>query len=346
MTARRVTLRDIAQELGVSHVTVSRALRNDKNTSNQTIARVKQLAEKMGYSPDPMLSALSHYRLTSQEKPVQSVLAWINPWKNPERMHEQQEFNLYWEGASKSAKRLGFTLEEFCTNNTPIKRLERIFKTRKIQGILIAPQHDPDMRGAAADLSDFAWEDFSTIRFGRTSAFPPAHFVTSAQSSNTMMTFDIINKKGYRRIGYIGPVVSTRLFATGYVFAQQQVPVRRRIPPLLLDQFTPIPNNMPQFSSWVKKYKPDAIITDALEVTDMLAELGLRIPEDIGIASTSIYDSHIDAGIDQNPIEIGHAAVRALHPLLIEQTVGAPKTCNEILIPGKWVDGTMLPDRR
>ena len=87
---RQITLRDIAKELGVSHVTVSLALRNHPRISEATRERVQKKAEQMGYHPDPMLSALSHYRLTSKEKPVQAILAWPNPLKNPGKLKEHK----------------------------------------------------------------------------------------------------------------------------------------------------------------------------------------------------------------------------------------------------------------
>ena len=59
---QRVTLRDLAQKAGVSHVTISRALRNDPSISTARRAEVKKLAAAMGYRPDPSLSALAAYR--------------------------------------------------------------------------------------------------------------------------------------------------------------------------------------------------------------------------------------------------------------------------------------------
>jgi DNA-binding LacI/PurR family transcriptional regulator len=76
-----------------------------------------------------------------------------------------------------------------------------------------------------------------------------------------------------------------------------------------------------------------------------LDELGYKVPGDIALATLSIHDTSVDSGIDQNPKEIGRAAIRTLVALLNEQSVGIPSTQNKILIEGKWVDGSMLPDR-
>ncbi|MDF7823618.1 LacI family DNA-binding transcriptional regulator [Pontiellaceae bacterium B12227] len=340
-TKRRVTLRDIANELGVSHVTVSKALRNQTGASVELKARIKNKAEEMGYVPDPMLAALSHYRKTSTEKPTQAALAWINPWPNPEELRQYKEFDLYWEGAVETAHRFGFHLEEFITSKIPLHRLDTILKTRNIRGLLIPPLHN-----SADDWKTFPWHDFATVRFGRTIAYPEAHFVTSAQIANIMLAIDHARELGYQRIGFVCEYVRMRLFGAGYSWAQSSLPKKQHLPLLALSLEDDSAHQQIALDQWIKKAKPDAILTDNSETPQMLKNLGYRIPEDIGIATTSIHDTPIDAGIDQKPFEIGRAAVRTLAALLTENNFGIPETRNEILVEGKWVDGSMLPRRK
>jgi len=49
LTRRRVTLKDIAAELGLTHPTVSRALARHKSISEETRLRVEEAARRMGY---------------------------------------------------------------------------------------------------------------------------------------------------------------------------------------------------------------------------------------------------------------------------------------------------------
>ncbi len=53
----RVTMRDVAREVGVSPMTVSRALRDDKTVSAGTRARIQQVARDMGYVYDTTAQA-------------------------------------------------------------------------------------------------------------------------------------------------------------------------------------------------------------------------------------------------------------------------------------------------
>jgi LacI family transcriptional regulator len=62
MTRKVIRLEDIAQELKVSKVTVSKALRNHPDISIEMTQRVKELAEKIGYFPNRHARNLSSHR--------------------------------------------------------------------------------------------------------------------------------------------------------------------------------------------------------------------------------------------------------------------------------------------
>ena len=100
------------------------------------------------------------------------------------------------------------------------------------------------------------------------------------------------------------------------------------------------------FSKWLEKNRLDAILSDLAETRPMLDQLGYRVPEDIGMASTSILDGNASAGIDQNSKEIGRASMETLISLLNHNQYGIPKIVREVLITGSWVDGSTLPRRK
>jgi LacI family transcriptional regulator len=54
------TLKDLAQKLGLSISTVSRALQNNSRIKKDTIARTKKLAKEMGYLPDVLAKSLKN----------------------------------------------------------------------------------------------------------------------------------------------------------------------------------------------------------------------------------------------------------------------------------------------
>jgi LacI family transcriptional regulator, galactose operon repressor len=87
-TRLKTTSHDIAREAGVSQSTVSRALRRDPRVDPATAARVLQVAERLGYSPN--LSARS--LVTRRTRTIAVVVADItNPFypQLVEALHEQ-----------------------------------------------------------------------------------------------------------------------------------------------------------------------------------------------------------------------------------------------------------------
>ena len=57
-----VTIKDMASAAGVSHTTVSRALHDHPAISDETIARIKDLAVSMGYVPNATARGLKTHR--------------------------------------------------------------------------------------------------------------------------------------------------------------------------------------------------------------------------------------------------------------------------------------------
>jgi len=55
---RHISLKDLAEELGVSISTVSRALKNHPDISADVTERVQKLAEKLNYTPNPLAMGL------------------------------------------------------------------------------------------------------------------------------------------------------------------------------------------------------------------------------------------------------------------------------------------------
>ena len=57
---KNLTLKDLAQKLGLSTSTVSRALQNNPAINDDTRLRVNKLAKKLGYYPDALAKSLKN----------------------------------------------------------------------------------------------------------------------------------------------------------------------------------------------------------------------------------------------------------------------------------------------
>ncbi|MEM6821037.1 MAG: LacI family DNA-binding transcriptional regulator [Verrucomicrobiota bacterium] len=83
---KRVRLKDVAVKAGVSVATVSRALNRSPHLPDKTIHRIQRIADKLGYQPDPGLSALAAYRRNIQIQSYHATLALISA------THSEKEF--------------------------------------------------------------------------------------------------------------------------------------------------------------------------------------------------------------------------------------------------------------
>jgi LacI family transcriptional regulator len=340
---QRISIRDLARMLGVSHATVSLALRDHPRISQKVKEKVKHLAEEVGYRPDPMLSALANYRRSKETLPITAGVAWINAWPNPGNLKKYREFDAYWKGASKAAEKFGYRLEEFRLGGdcTP-RRLHQILSTRDIRGLLLPPhQNEPDWQ-------DFPWENYSVVRFGRSLKVPECHLVTADQIANTMLAVRKIHERGYKRIGFVAQEgdLSRRgmLFELGFLGGLRVIREENPIPVLILDR-SGDEERLKALQAWIGKHKPDAIFTTDAEMSKLLGSLGVKIPQDIALAVTSILDAHCDAGIDQHPEEIGRVGFLMLNSLMNDRARGIPQIFRQILVEGSWTDGDSLPQR-
>jgi DNA-binding LacI/PurR family transcriptional regulator len=338
----RVTLRDIAAKLGVSHVTVSLALKNHPRISVQRREEVRRLAEEMGYAPDPMLSSLIVYRQGKRPAEIHSALAWVNHWENPSGLRKVREFDGYWQGAAEAAQRFGYRLDEFIWEpKMSAKRFETILLTRNVRGILVPPHE------RQPDWGDFDWSRFSTVRFGLSSKTPDSHIVTSDQMRGVMIAMEKIHSYGYQRIGFVMNAALDRKvggnYIAGYYAAERQLALSPALPPLGLPE--DYAESRELVREWLARHKPDAILTNSGSVPRILEDLRVRVPEDVALAGTTIYDLPISAGLNQHPEEIGRVAVELLVSMINVYDRGTPRVPRRVLIDSEWVDGPSLPPK-
>ncbi|PTY01619.1 hypothetical protein DB346_12840 [Verrucomicrobia bacterium LW23] len=333
-----VTMTDIARHLGVSQSTVSRALHNDPRVTDEKRKQILNAARELNFQPNPMATALSIQRHVQGKPTFHATLAWLNAYPDPKKLRGYRHFDLCWKGATETARRLGFHLEEFVLNEkTSLRRLEHILHARGIAGVMIVPQGL-----SVIDWERIDWSKFSVVRLGRSAGTPQFHCIQSDQYYSGVLATHRMRESGYRRIGLVSPLDPFHYFVGGYLSTAARLPKSHRVPPLFFVE--PLPGDWQRIlDRWIRQHKPDAILTGYPQLPDTLATLGYRVPADLGLAALNIYDCPIDAGIDQLPEEIGYAAIQFLTSLINVNERGIPGTPREVLIKGKWHDGKLLP---
>lgn len=350
MPLPRVSLRDIARKLDVSHVTVSLALRDHPRISEECRRRVQRLARKLGYRPDPMLVSLIAYRKGKRTAAISATLGWLNRWPVAGDLRRLHEFDAYWNGARIAAEQAGYRLEEFSVGpNLSAARLQQILVTRAVRGLLIPP-HPP---GISWVDFPFDWSQFALVRFGFSVSELKVHMVGNDQMRSAELAVRRIADAGYRRIGYVTAETPDRAtdgnFRVGFIRGTEAVGGAVKLEPLVLPR--PLAGaderTLAVLKRWLARAEPDAIFTSEPALYAALESLGRRVPDDIALAASSVRDGgRIDAGLDQNPLEIGRVAVNTLVELINRYERGFPDYCRRILVEGKWTDGASLPLRR
>ncbi|EIP97164.1 transcriptional regulator [Opitutaceae bacterium TAV1] len=339
MNAPRPSQRDIARAAGVTQATVSLALNNHPRLSAAIRDRVQAIARQLGYRPDPYLAGLSAYRRQRRHPGFQATLAWLTGFPDGDRgWRTISTFLHYFEGASQRAAELGYRIEEhnLARPGMTSARMERILRARNIPGILVAPQPHP---GACLD---FPFSRFSCVTIGYTLAAPRLHMVTNHAWRSADMLMTEIRARGYRRPGFVMEAEDElrikRLFSSAFLRTQHDLPASRRLPLLEkrnLDRAT--------FLRWYRRHKPDVIVTLWDLVYPWLADAGIRVPEEVGLALLSVRETGDPfSGMWGNPFLVGARAVEHLVDLVHRGERGIPESPSCLLVEGSWHEGRTL----
>lgn len=102
------------------------------------------------------------------------VTAWVSHWQTPQQLRQFREFDVYWKGAGKAAKRFGCRVDEVRWGaDCPPPELGKILLARGAGGALIPPQHEE------LDWRDFDWRKFPLLCFGMSVLHPDSKQVTA-----------------------------------------------------------------------------------------------------------------------------------------------------------------------
>lgn len=366
-----VSLKKIAEETGVSCMTVSRALRSAPRVSAGTAARVRKAAVRLGYVPDVRIaSVMASVRAAKVRVP--EPVAWLNA--APERWcwRDLKWLTPYREGAQEQCAALGYRLDDFWLAEPGMteQRMSRILTSRGIRGVIITPA--PTVLGVSHLAFD--WKKFCGISFENALLAPRLHRVAQAYHYNLMLALKVLRRTGYRRIGLFMQTLEHRRSQHTYLAAlhyfQKNIPEEERVEPLLYRSIYGLPDAVPfaewvasesrkpnqgdyqakpqaMLRDWIERERPDVIIGQRRNLLEWLAGLGLRVPEDIGVAHLALDDDCADwAGIWQNKRHIGAQAVQQLVAMMQTNQPGIPEIAHETLIRGTWRYGKTIRDRR
>ncbi|MFA6962305.1 MAG: LacI family DNA-binding transcriptional regulator [Opitutaceae bacterium] len=331
-------MHDIAKECGCSVMTVSYALRDKPKVSAETKSRIQAVARKLGYKPDPSLSALVSYRGNVSSQSIASPLAWISA--TPQRddwLHTDNFVLHYYQAACKRAAEYGYRVERFWLGEPGItpKRLSQILYSRGVTGLLVAPQPRPN-----ASL-DMEWDHFSAVTFGHTLAVPQLHMASTHHSNLTLTALHHIRDLGYRRVGlYINRIHDMRVahnFVGPFLADQMQVAVENRIPPYCEPDFS-----WDNLHAWLDQWKPDCLLVSDSYAVKVLQQRDRGTLPPMGIVTLEYNAQYPVSGMSHNFPSVGEAAVDLLVKLIRRGETGIPSVRQSILVNGSWIEDHSL----
>ncbi len=334
---------EIAQSLGIAPSTVSRGLREDPRIGEETRAKIRVAAAKLGYRPNPLVSALMANRRRRGGAGEIDVIALVTSYGGREDWRSKQVCRWEFEGIQSRAAMLGFRVEVFSLNDygADATRLQSTLRARGIRGVLLGFSRENK------EPVPFSSEGFAVAGL---SAYFSSEQVDRANFHgfyNVQLALDCIWRNGYRRPALVVPElnnsISNNLWSGAFLDWQRRVPARSRCAPF-------IPTGTPEveeFGPWLKANEPDSIVFYKVPVRSFLAKVGRRVPEDIGVACLyrTMDEMRTMGGIDGNLSAVGAAALDLVVERLNANSFGPTGHPKEVLIKGTWYEGATLPPR-
>ena len=334
---------EIAQRLGVAPSTVSRALRDDPRIGADLRKRARELAAKLGYQPNPLVSALMASRRRRGAAGAADVIALVTNYGGREDWRKKDVCRWEYEGLRDRASTLGFRVEEFALRDYrgDMARVEATLRARGIRGVLLGFSRE-DSAPAEFDRTGFAVAGLSAY-FGAT-VVDRANF---HGFYNVQLALERMALLGYRRPALAVPELNNRIsnnqWSGAFLDWQRSLPKRDRC-----DPFLPAGEvQAAEFSDWLYRNQPDSLLVYKLPVRTYLARRGVRVPGDLGVAYLYRTTAEMggSAGIDGNLGAVGAAALDLVVERLNANSTGMTEHPKEVLIKGRWLDGPTLPPR-
>ncbi|MHB0987231.1 MAG: LacI family DNA-binding transcriptional regulator [Bellilinea sp.] len=325
------TIKDIAKRTGVSHSTVSRALRGDPLISFETARRIRQAAAEMAYLP----SAAARSLKTNRSQVLGVIVSSI----------DDPFFSEIVFGIEEAAQEAGYRLFIGASQHDPAReqKIVQAMMEHRTDGVIICSSSFSSAQGR--QLLEYGFP-IVVVNHQGAENFHYSIFHDDVDGSRQITRYLI--DLGHRRIAYLGNSLSGRTTLdrlTGFKAEMQFAGLS--VPPEYIHH---VAGNSPQFGMDGANYllnlkrPPTAIVC----FNDMLAigllkgcwRAGLNVPDDISITgfdniTFSAYTHPPLTTFDQPKQSIGTEAARLLLDLLHSSPDGNVFQPKEIVLKGR-----------
>lgn len=331
----KTTIVDIANALGITPSTVSRALSGNSKIKDSTRKAVQEKAKEMGYVRDSVASGF--------RKGVTRTVGIIVPRINRE----------FFSGIISAAESVlvdhGYSVV-ICQSGEKEMNEQRAIKTLiagRVAGIMIS--HSAETTSGDEILKALKDSNIKLVQFDRVFPELPGSKVENDDFHGAYTAVKHLLANGYRKIGALIGYNNCLSFVNrykGYAAALEDAGIE--VDPFVVFPRTILRENGNTNASKAIDAGCDAIYSSgdfsALGALECALDRGLRVPEDFGIVGTANENftalvTPSLSSIDQHSSEIGTKAAQAMLRLLNGETDGETVIVNTDLVARKSSSG-------
>lgn len=250
-------MKDVALLAGVHTSTVSLGLRDDPRINVQTRLRIKNAARELDYSVNPVISAWVSSRRSGRDVQSHLPLAYLSI--HPPHASRKVPFNhSTFLGVELEGMKLGYSVTnfdflDFAKNPA---RLDKILRTRGVQGIVIGPSV------YESTISGLDWERYSIVNIGYSLQSPVVHRVFHDESLKIQMAFELCLKYNCKRIGMAILRPHNRILRNCWEGTFMSLQKEFLLEPAIPVLYKPTLDMTTEANEWVGRYSPDVILTE------------------------------------------------------------------------------------
>lgn len=339
---------DVARLAGVSKNTVSLSLKDSPLISEKTKKKILKIAESIGYEKNMIFSRFMSEIKMSGLKRYRETIALINANENADALKNHPTIPKYVEGIRRAAEREGFAINEFWLYDPELngRSLTRVLKTRGIRGGIITGLMD---NNRLPSKFKEVWNTFKFVITGVRTYEPTLNFSIADHYLIAYQAVQHALEYGYDRPALvldkkIDDLIEGR-FTGGFLRAQLNMPRENRIEPFF--DVKEARQNCSIFFDWYKKNRPNALICLYNSVQKWVEQLGIRVPQDMGLIQLERRDSEAEwAGLNQRNDLVGESSVERLSQLLYSPSVVDSGVVTATLVSPEWTDSATICMRK
>ncbi|MCK9190876.1 MAG: LacI family DNA-binding transcriptional regulator [Sphaerochaetaceae bacterium] len=275
---KNVTMKDIAEELDISTVSVSKALNGKEGIGDEVREKILVKASEMGYTKQ-------NKKRTSLAQPHYIGIAVADRFCSDNAFYSEMWRALLIQCSQKNYTGL---IEIITSEDEYAPKLPKFVSNQKVEGIIILGEVSrPYIDLIASQKIPYVLLDFHQDLFDDDS-------VTSDGCGGSYAITNYLLKKGYREIGYLGTLSATSSIMDRYLGYVKALLMKG----ISIDNNLTIPDRDEEgtiaLSFDLPKKLPEAFVCNcdetAYKLINQLRNMGIKVPQDIAIVGFD--DSH------------------------------------------------------